>query len=214
MRRSSLPRSERQNPGRPFLGRLFRKFEQPLYQRREPRKVIFQLNRERFFVTNAIALLSQKEHIRQALQRIVDLVGEIVRHRNRSGSTRMFQQLLSLTLLSNSHRSKVSENLHQMKIFAVERLLAAMRDDEDTVPRISSTCQGRRMPSLTKAASMPRRSKKALIKLEKAVACPYQDRLYTHLEFAEALHPGRKSILLPLRSSDSRAPLFCPHAQC
>src|SRR3984957_2553852 len=67
-----------------------------------------------------ISLRGQVEDIGQALQRVVNLVREFVRHRRLSNKGRPLHQQLLLTQLPNSHRSEICKNLHDADVALVE----------------------------------------------------------------------------------------------
>ena len=94
-------------------------------------EVSFQLHRKGALVPDCLVLPGQEKFVRQALQRIVDPMSKIVGHGNRRIRASLGQKLVLLTLLPDSHRGKVRQNLHQVQIFAVKGFGAAMGDDED-----------------------------------------------------------------------------------
>lgn len=76
-------------------------------------------------------LAGEEQHVRETLQRIVDLVGEIVRHGRGGRSAGLFEQGGLLLLLSHRHGGEGGKGLHDVGIFTVEGFGVLVRHDPD-----------------------------------------------------------------------------------
>lgn len=97
------------------------------------------------------------EAIRETLQRVIDLVSKLVSAGRRCHVLLLLQQRLTLLLMANRNRRKISQAIQKLVIGGVERLARMMRY-RPMVPRVSPVLQGISMPSVMGSAVTPRNS--------------------------------------------------------
>ncbi len=83
-----------------------------------------------------LALGRQVHQVRQALQWIVDLVRQLIRHTGRGRSTGLRHQCLLLPLMSHGHCGKIRKHPHHAAVAAIERLCPFVRHDPDCAARL------------------------------------------------------------------------------
>ena len=76
-------------------------------------------------------LLREEELVGEALQGVVDLVGEVVGHAGGGGDGGLFEELGALAKLEHGHGGEVGEGFHHAEVFGVEGLGAVVGHDED-----------------------------------------------------------------------------------
>ena len=76
-------------------------------------------------------LLGKEELVGEALQGVVDLVGEVVGHAGGGRGTGLSEELGALAKLEHGHGGEVGEGFHHAEIFHVEGLGALVGHDED-----------------------------------------------------------------------------------